>query len=114
MGIKILESQNMALLGKKVGSYWNKKIVGKTDEGNIFPKNGFHEGKSYKTCIKGWKIITKTREYLKLGFNWRVGKGHHIDAWDCKWIPEPLEGERPMKPVNCEASEVQHFIKNGQ
>lgn len=55
--------------------------------------------------------FVSTREHRKPGISWRVGKGDHIDAWDCNWIPEPPEGERPTKPDICEEVKVQHFIK---
>lgn len=93
LGVRVAHEQNIAWLGKLVwellnpsNQLWTSVLKGKYfQEGNLF----FARNKKKKKRLVVWNSIMKALEFLKEGFQMKIGEGN-LDFWNDSWVTKKL------------------------
>lgn len=91
LGLKDLESFNLALLGKQVWRVITKPnlLMSQVLKGRYFPTSSFLQATCKQNDSWLWRSWIEARQLIAEGSSWQVGNGLSIKVWEDRW----LEGE---------------------
>ncbi|XP_062014320.1 uncharacterized protein LOC133730820 [Rosa rugosa] len=99
LGFRSLSEFNTAMLAKQA---WRvitnpESLCARIFKARYFPQTSFWNVEPHPSPSFSWRSIFGTRELLRKGTYWQVGKGDTVNVWSDAWIPgvpncKPQEG----------------------